>query len=89
VQSKAFTVSRLGDMSWASSGSGLEQGRFMKAVNDRRGSYVLCSRIDGRRVIRVVHDVGKTFDNGIEWVNFDGVWNGIVMRPHYIVVLSR
>jgi len=38
VQSKVFTVSRSGDMSWASSGSGLEQGRFMKAVNDRRSS---------------------------------------------------
>jgi hypothetical protein len=38
VQSKAFTVSRSGDMSWASLGPGLEQGRFMKAVNDRRGS---------------------------------------------------
>jgi hypothetical protein len=35
----------------------------------------LCLRIDGRRIIQVVHDVGKTFDNRIEWVNFDGVSN--------------
>jgi hypothetical protein len=49
----------------------------------------LCSRIDGRRIIWVEHDVGKTFNNRIEWVNFDGVLNRTAMRPHYTVVLSR
>ena len=49
----------------------------------------MCLRIDGRIIIQVVHDVGKTFDNRIEWVNFDGVLNRTAMRPHYIVVLSR
>jgi len=31
----------------------------------------------------------KMFNNGIEWVNFDGVLNRTAMRPHYILVLSR